>query len=577
LYPAWWIGKQSAVRRAFALSLGVVVAGIVILGGSRTLWLALALSTAVVGAVSAAHNPRLRLTRRRAVTIGIPIGIVVLVAIGVGGRTLIERATDLESVGWRTAMWGSLIHSWLAHPLFGSGPGSFPWLLQGTGYFDTNSFGPRHPDSAPIQLLAEGGLAGLAAVVVLLIAFAPAVARGRSTAAAWALLTFAFATLASNPTDFAFLLAVGIGWLAFAAPRIDNKASSPRPRVKRSLRLASLVGGSLILMAWLATTVGSLVYREARQAVSQGDMAAAQSALTQAHGLDPGLALYTRQLGILALLRGDDAAAGGYLLEATRRNPQDDVARRALALVDRANGRLGRSEEALRAALSARRSDPTNLLLTALVAHEANRSNNTFDLVSEAVQAWPQIVLSESWASYSAELGFATDEVIQAAFDRWKSGKPAPELLSDQGIWLEVMAEAGPIDERAVATSDMSPKLAMAMAELLSCQPPEGLRHATQSDIQSPIYWRLAARADAISNRADRAARDRKIVELMARRSIADLAGPLNPLRENALRGTSTDLWGYRRVSIDWPSEGFTLPSPNDGLAVWLEGRDCAG
>jgi hypothetical protein len=51
--------------------------------------------------------------------------------------------------------------------------------------------------------------------------------------------------------------------------------------------------------------------------------------------------------------------------------------------------------------------------------------------------------------------------------------------------------------------------------------------------------------------------------------------GPLNPFEENSVRGTSADLWGYRRVSIDWPLVDPLLPSPRAGLIAWLEAADC--
>ena len=150
--------------------------------------------------------------------LSVGIAGVALLASGVGG-SLLERLTNFESVGWRTAMWEALIDWWLAHPLAGGGPGSFPWLLQGTGYFDTSSFAPRHPDSAPIQLLAEAGLLGIAGLVVLLAAIAPALVRSRAAAPTFALVAFATASLGSNPTDFAFMVIVAIAWVAYAIPR----------------------------------------------------------------------------------------------------------------------------------------------------------------------------------------------------------------------------------------------------------------------------------------------------------------------------------------------------------------------
>jgi hypothetical protein len=87
------------------------------------------------------------------------------------------------------------------------------------------------------------------------------------------------------------------------------------------------------------------------------------------------------------------------------------------------------------------------------------------------------------------------------------------------------------------------------------------------------MYWRLISRNGAVTDTAEGTARE--LVELITRRRTEGSIGSLNPLHENAVRGTSTDLWGYRRASIDWPSIDHLLPSPTGGLANWTEGGDC--
>ena len=233
LYPAWWVGRPSRARRVAALIVGAVVAALVVIDGSRTLWFAIVVAAAASAAVALRGRPGVRFPKGRwvglAAVLTVGIAGVALLATGVGGSVL-GRLTNFESVGWRTAMWEALIDWWLAHPLAGGGPGSFPWLLQGTGYFDTSSFAPRHPDSAPIQLLAEGGLLGIAAMVVLLVAIAPPLVRSRAAAPAFALVAFATASLASNPTDFAFMVMVAIAWVAYALPRQSAAARDRQSR-----------------------------------------------------------------------------------------------------------------------------------------------------------------------------------------------------------------------------------------------------------------------------------------------------------------------------------------------------------
>ena len=159
LYPAWWVVRPSRARRAAALVVGAVVAALVVIDGSRMLWFAIVVATAASAAVAMRGRPGVMFPNGRRVGLAalLTVGIagVALLASGMGG-SLLQRLTNFESVGWRTAMWEALVDWWLAHPLAGGGPGSFAWLLQGTGYFDTSSFAPRHPDSAPHPALGRG-------------------------------------------------------------------------------------------------------------------------------------------------------------------------------------------------------------------------------------------------------------------------------------------------------------------------------------------------------------------------------------------------------------------------------------
>ena len=103
--------------------------------------------------------------------------IVVLAALSGVGEALAEQFGNLANLGYRGAMWKSLTDVWISRPFSGFGPGSFPWILQTTGYFTTNTYAPRHPDSAVFQLLGETGLLGVGALACLFLAAVPAMMR----------------------------------------------------------------------------------------------------------------------------------------------------------------------------------------------------------------------------------------------------------------------------------------------------------------------------------------------------------------------------------------------------------------
>lgn len=165
LYPAWWVGRASKARQAIAIVVGVVGLVLIVIAGSRTVWVAVALAAAValLPRSVAQFRPRPR------AGISVAIGAVSVggaaVAVGVAGP-LIERLLSFASASWRIAMWEPLVGLWGEQPLPGVGPGAFLGVLQLTTHFDMNAHAPRHPDNALSQALPEAGLLGIAAILV---------------------------------------------------------------------------------------------------------------------------------------------------------------------------------------------------------------------------------------------------------------------------------------------------------------------------------------------------------------------------------------------------------------------------
>jgi tetratricopeptide (TPR) repeat protein len=501
------------------------------------------------------------------------VGILATGALGIG---IVDRLLNLESLGWRSAMWTSLVEAWVAHPLAGLGPGSFPWVLQLTDYFQTNSWAPRHPDSAVFQLVAEAGILGIAALVTLAATLVVRVLRSRSTAAAWALATFAVAGVGSNPTDFPFMCIVAVAWVAYAVPRDDVGPSNAQPRW-RPVRIAHLVGLLVIAVAYSMTTAAAFFYEDAREAVARGDLAAARPGLEAAVTLDPGLALYARQRGTLSYAEGNASAGIRDLELAVQLNPSDDLAWRTLALAFASAGDGMAAEGALARALETQRSDPTNLLLSAYWQGQEGKPTGALARLGEVVRAWPATVAGTGW-EHIVPASLSTSQVVDEAVRRWVQGDPSPESFSGQGIWLAILGNRPDLLDVAIDELGVSAPLANATVAVLTCDPASGtlLDEVPNSDRRTQLYWHLRVRHATQSGSPDDDAI--RIIGIMSGAPLnpAAPAETLNPLHQNGWIGFSADAWGYRRLPIVWPADDIQLPSPEAGVLRWLLDPDGA-
>ena len=563
LYPAWWVGTPSRLRRVAAIVFGFLAALIATVDGSRVIWLAVAVATAIP---ALAWLGRRRWTPRTRVVTLIVFGVIVAaLALSGVGSTLLERGVSGATVDWRTAMWGPLIEQWATQPLAGAGPGSYPWILQPTGYFDTNSWAPRHPDSVIVQTLAETGLLGVVGVGLIIGTVGPAVWRGRSHAARWALTVVAIGSLGATPTEFAFLVVVAIGWVAYSVPRQDSAAIPPNGLRRQVVRIGIFALLVPMVLAYGAVTVGAFAYEQSRAAIEDGRLGDALGPLQLAGSLDPAMALYPRQRGALRLLTGDADRAVAELEHAVRLNANDDLAWRTLAVARDARGDQQGRDEAIATAVRLQRSDPTNLLLRAYWDGRDGASAPAAATLAEAMQAWPTLAYAPGWADIAGAAGGSLAVIDQAAA-RWASDAPMPERAFDQGMWLGPVTDRPEFADQAAAKSPWGEPLARAAMSEMTCGPTD-IEQLEQDALRTTLYWELRARSAAAEGaRSDMALR---MSELMGNRiSDAAVNDTLNPLHENGLgRG---DRWGYRRQPISWPTVDIELPSSDIGRVRWI-------
>lgn len=566
LYPSWWVGRITPVRAGLGVMMGAVLAVLLLLSGSRTLWL----STIVASAVTVAPLFRGAVQGRARLSVALAgLGGLALTAgwvTGVGPGA-VARLLSSETLVARGDMWAILTQAWLQHPLGGYGPGSFPWVLQTTNYFDTNSWAPRHPDNLLFQLLPEAGLLGLAAVTACVAAFVGPVWRSGAKTAIWGLVCVGVASIGTNPADFGFLIVTSMVWVAHAAPRTRTRDESERRVIARRqslVRWGTGVSALVVFAAMLAGSVAMLSYASARTALMRGSSMDARANLDLAVALDPGMALYPRERGTLRLLTGDVSGAIIDLELAAEINQLDDLTLRALAIARETDGEHSRALAAVWNAAAVQRSDPTNLLLWASLTRDSDR-DNAIDLLAEVVQAWPGTTGAPSWSLLLPE-GATTEEVVRLAADRWLQHANSPQPPGDQLAWLVALGNL-PAPNESAGLPLGQPHTDATIAAL-RCDGSASAFLEASRDYSSPTYWAIRVRDEV--NRGNDASKSVEAHALIASEALVIGRDAVNPLRDTNWGLSGTDRWGYRRQPVDWPPIGLELPSPRSGYVAWL-------
>lgn len=573
LYPIWLRGPVRRRRLFFAVPLGIVLGLVVVGAGSRNLWVAGLGATAVVIAtqVTGRRGP---MARRLLLIGGGVLGCAILAVLLV--EPLRERLLTPQTIGQRYEMWSSVVEAWGRRPLLGYGPGAFPWILQQTAYFDSNSIAPRHPDSAIFQLIAEAGVVGVLGAAVVLVVVGARVIKSRQAPAIWSLGFFVLAGVNANPTDFGFLVIPAILWVALATPATTvppEPLAAPGRNLAGRLRrprfgAVMLAGSIVVVVAYAMTIVAGFRYEAAYLAIGRGDVRDARGQLESALVLDPGMALYWRQAGTAALLEGDLEIAGQHLGQALQLNPVDDLIWRTLALVLTAQGDSAAALHATDQAVDIQRSDPTNLLLRLGLEQATGQRQPTKDEIAEVLLGWPPISVAPGWTELLPP-EVTSEQALNWALDRWKRGGTSPTPTVGEALTLAMLSHRVDDIDQAAASAKLDPRLSAVARALGSCDSRAASMLAeTSRDLWGdPAFWTFAVQAGGAPPFDVRDARD-VLAALTGRDVTPDLGTTrLNPLHENNSGGYSADAWGYRRLPIAWPTPGTLLPSRVAGEA----------
>ena len=363
--------------RLLGLNALVLIGAALLLTLSRSSWLGVGAAALVLAAMGRGRFERFGLAAGLAA-----VGAVVLM-IGVGtGRVAVEQR--LISALYPPA-WGPRIHIWQdsvslisSRPLAGYGPDNFglvyPRFQTGKWAVDATGF-ELQIDKAHAELLqvaATQGLIGLAACLLVLIAYVRAFWRGRRSELAVALFaawTGYEVTLQLNFTAlgsaFPFWITAAAAvevWEADARPLVLKLPAAPRLRVV-AVALTAAALAALAAVAVVLPYVADLELLRSVQADFAGRRADAATPAATASALAPFESVYAVEVGNLAFERGDWAGAASAYSTAARLGTYNPRVYRNLALAERNLGRFAAALAAARQAAALDRFDPANQAL----------------------------------------------------------------------------------------------------------------------------------------------------------------------------------------------------------------------
>jgi len=326
----WRRHRRAAVALAALFTLAIV------LSGSRSALVGLALVALAVAVAGVRRNGGLALFRdRRWAAAVLSVGGFAVVVLPVLAGRFAQGGELL-----RLDLWRSALTVFLQHPLFGGGPGTWVLLkLEATPAGATNLVLP-HAHDLYVQTLAEVGVVGSIALVVLVVLVGRRLlsgtrSRDRGLAAeSVAVLVGLVAIAGQSITDdvinlpaVCLLLVLVVGWIdgGLSAAGGDQQPVAqharegwmgawPLGRIVGALALAAVVVSILPIAAF---DRAALAADEGNTAATTGDWTSALASYDDAVALDPGMTLYALERATALAHVGQMADARAQLNVAT--------------------------------------------------------------------------------------------------------------------------------------------------------------------------------------------------------------------------------------------------------------------
>jgi tetratricopeptide (TPR) repeat protein len=573
LYPAVWCLAGARLR---LLALGLItpfVILVIVLDGSRTVWLAAGTATLILGAVLL-NSRRLTFGKRaRWLLASLLVAAAAVLLLTPIGLLVYTRITAVLTLFARGDLWSNGIGIWLRHPITGLGPGSIPFGYLLTDFYQTTGWSPRNPDNALVQLLAETGVFGIAAAAAALAAVASAI-KGRTpppVAALWAVAVAAISTIGMNPTDFTYLLVIIVVWSALAAPpavrlrEVPGTETTSKPWKRFFTPLHGLAALSLSVAVLLAGAA-SVTYDMARAAFIRHDTPASLALLQTATALDPGEAIYARErAGVLLSSGRVDEAIRAYE-SVLALVPIEPVAHRGLSLALLKEGRALEASAVASAMASKQLYSAKNLAIAAVAADRAGDRDAARTLLADFVSMTPGAAIKPDWPTGigAQRLTATASEALDRGLQRGNRGDGFNVVL--------LAATTANIVELKSAMDVVVPQIrgtASALAALATCETSSAwgrINQAYDSENGEAAYW-IARAMIAAAARVD-AEENLRLAKLF-------LATPDAPRGDDFLSDVFSDVYRYHRLPFGISNTAGTelaallRPTPLDGWTSW--------
>jgi tetratricopeptide (TPR) repeat protein len=341
LIPQRWL------RLTIMAGLAIVAVPLTVISGSRSAWIALAVSGMVLlvptvldrvrraRASGGLLASRTWTPRRIALTLLSLAGLIGALAF------VAPRLTDLRSLVYRGFLWRDTMAAWSVDPAFGIGPGSMPFARQAAAPALTFPVRQPHSHDIPLGILGDAGLLGLVAAALVFIGFVvlagPWRARSLHGRAAFAVLMgFAAGMLFE---DLTFLPNFNLLVMLLAAVALtDAGAFSWRPvdlrrGATRATAVGAGVGATALLLVMVLGDVSAIDYRTGTDAAGDGHWPEAFAALQRSVELNPWQPTGPKSLAVAADRVGQDRTARAAAARAVELSPGDGLSWTNLAVL----------------------------------------------------------------------------------------------------------------------------------------------------------------------------------------------------------------------------------------------------
>lgn len=563
------------------------------LSAARAAWIGIIAGVAVFGLLLLlGRRPEWRLSRRAAGWLLVAGAVLAAVEVATGVLSaLLDGVTDLATLRVRADIWNAALARWGEHPLAGTGLGTITGELLRGGLAAEGRAPAPHAHSVPIQLLAEAGLVGVLAVLVGLAAIAWRALQLRGawgpdatirSAAVAAVVAYAVDGLADNHSAIAAVDVLALANLALLAPAHSVPAGVGTPLTRDgsvasppfTIARAALGLGLLVLLGQaLVWSAGVSAWGRAQAAMAGGAWVEADSQLELAVSLDPGLALYGRELGKLRAGLGDAGAGERLLARATDINPADPNASRAVGTLALSAGESEAAIEPLRRAAELDASRMESFLLLGVALDRARLSAEADDAYATAIVLAPSVLLSDGWAA----IGVDPDRLLRlvdGALAVSASGEAASNLAPRRAELLVIIGDRDGL-ERLLETGRVPAAdswRAVAEAEAGNLAEAMRLLERSRGDGRRVFeYWTNAAFVQSLAGQKSDAERSYRLAQLL-REAVTPPAAVRPPLLA-PIGHDPNDFWMYGRTTsvLNWDA-GLPLPSPFRG--AWLRLHD---